>query len=269
MRTTLLSRKSTRILLGLVGTLMLIWIVLHVILRSSPLQDPVLIGHRGAAALAPENTLAAISAGIDRGVDMVEIDIQQSADGVLVLMHDATVDRTTNGSGSVRDLSWDELRALDAGAWFSPSFAGERVPSLAEALALTEDAPVRLVIEVKDPDRYPGITENLAALLDEFDAHDRVTVISFDHAWLRDFRTRSPAIPLGYLYIAALSPGDLPDNAFMNVHWTNVIVDPTLIWRAHRSDRQIMVWTVNNSTLIRALRWMGVDGITTDDPALW
>ncbi len=253
----------------LILVIVALWIVLHLLFHSTLASDPVVIAHRGAAGLAPENTLAAVRAGLAENATLIEIDIRRTADGVLILMHDDTVDRTTNGSGAIHELTAGAIAALDAGAHFAAEFAGEPVPTLRDVLDLLRDEPVTLVIEVKDPDRYPGIADDLAALLDEYNAHTRVVVITFDHAWLERFRRISPQTPTGTLHIITGAVAPVPDTQFIDVHWTNVLLDPTLIWRAHRADRRVMVWTVDNSTLMRVLLGLGADGITTNRPDVW
>lgn len=249
--------------------LVVLWLALHVVFHSKLDLAPVVIAHRGAAGLAPENTLAAIRAGLEQDAPLIEIDIRRSADGELILMHDASVDRTTGGSGLVHELPAATITALDAGASFSAAYTGETVPTLEDVLALLRDEPVTLVIEVKEPERYPGIANDLAAVLDAHQAHTRVVVISFEHAWLERFHQLSPQTPIGTLHIVAGQVAPVPDTEFVDVHWTNVLLDPTLIWRAHRADRRIMVWTVDRPILMRVLLTLGVDGITTNRPDVW
>lgn len=140
-------------------------------------MKPWIIAHRGAASVAPENTMAAFRAAVELGASAVELDVQQSLDGELVVMHDDTVERTTDGGGLVGELSLAELQALDAGSWFSAEFAGEQVPLLREVLAL----PVVPVIELKyGSERYPGIEERLVQVLTEADRVEDAVVISGD-----------------------------------------------------------------------------------------
>ena len=115
------------------------------------------VGHRGAAAHAPENTIASLARGQNDGADEVEFDVQRTADGVPVLLHDDTLDRTTSGSGPLRARTWRELGALDAGSWFAPRFAGERIPSLADVCAWAKTARVDLSVELKQPAPAEGL----------------------------------------------------------------------------------------------------------------
>lgn len=232
-------------------------------------ENPIMISHRGAAGLAPENTLASIREAIRQGAQFTEVDVQRAADGVLVLMHDRTVNRTTDGRGAIRELTWDEISELDAGSSFSPEFAGEPVPSLDSVLELIRESPVNLVLEAKSPDLYPGIEQQIAETIQRFDVHDRVIVVSFDHGWLERFHELASDISTGYLWVWPRNTPQIPRAKIVDVYWASVILDPTLVRRMHRQGYQIWAWTVNNARLMRLLTWLGVDGITTDHPEVW
>jgi glycerophosphoryl diester phosphodiesterase len=227
------------------------------------------IAHRGNSCAAPENTLAAIRSAILSGAEYIEIDIRRTRDGVLVLMHDATVDRTTNGTGVVSGLTWAEVRRLDAREGFDSETGNdpERVPTLADALALTVASSATLVIEVKSPVHSPRIANDLMGVVDAAAARRRVVVASFDHTWLREFAAHAPDVPIGELWIwpaPRLSRTRVPE--VISVHWSSVLLNPTLIPRLRRAGSLIWVWTVDNPTLIRILRRLGADGITTSNP---
>lgn len=150
-----------------------------------------IVSHRGAAALAPENTLAAMRIAIDQGVDFVETDVQLTSDGVPMLMHDLTLDRTTNGSGPIARQTFAEVRALDAGSWFDAAHAGERVPTLEEFLDELEPANVRALVELKGT----WTNEQLAAVADLLQTRymvNRVALQSFDEATLRGLQEVAP-----------------------------------------------------------------------------
>src|SRR5512136_2058667 len=139
---------------------------------------PVLrVGHRGARGHAPENTLASFDLAVEMGVNVVETDVHLSKDGEVVLIHDHTVDRTTNGHGFVKDLTLAELKQLDAGAWFDPRFAGEGVLTLGELLAWAHNR-VGVAIEIKNgPIYYPGIAEKIIRLLEKHDMARQASLI--------------------------------------------------------------------------------------------
>src|SRR5438067_2355598 len=131
------------------------------------MEPPILIAHRGGSLEAPENTLAAFRHAIELGMRYVELDVQMSRDGELVVIHDETVDRTTGGHGPVARLTFEELHRLDAGSHFGPEYAGERIPILREVLELCADAGVGVVVEIKSPSLYPGMVEKVVALIGE------------------------------------------------------------------------------------------------------
>ena len=251
-------------------TLLFTWIVLHLALRSKPIENPIMISHRGAAGLAPENTLASIREAIRQGAQFIEVDVQRSADGVLVLMHDRTVARTTNGKGKVGELTWDEIRKLDAGSSFSSEFVGEPVPSLDSMLGLIKELDVTLVLEAKNPSLYLGIDRQIVETLQRLELGERTIVVSLNHGWLERFSEWAPDISTGYLWVVwPLYSPRIPTARILNVHWTSVLLDPTLVRRMHRQSYQLWVWTVNDVRLIRLLVWLGVDGVMTDHPEVW
>jgi glycerophosphoryl diester phosphodiesterase len=161
-----------------------------------------IVGHRGAAGCAPENTLAAFCEGLAQRADIIELDVQLSADGHVVAFHDDQLDRTTNGQGRVSEKTLAELKALDAGSWFDPRFAGEPIPTLEKVLTWAKDR-VPLFVELK----YAGRVDPGAALDDavvaQIVAHamlDQVMVISFNHRALRRVKARVPGLATGALY---------------------------------------------------------------------
>jgi glycerophosphoryl diester phosphodiesterase len=248
--------------IGIPLLLLALWIGAHLLLRTPPRRPPYGISHRGAAAFAPENTLAGIREAIARGASHVEIDVQRTADGALVVLHDERVDRTTDGHGAVGELTLAELRALDAGK-------GERIPTLDEVLDLVAAAPIELVLEAKHPARYPGIDAQIAAALGRTDLEGRVLVISFDRRWLRRFHQVAPGIDLGDLYVWK-GPWEGERVArLVGVFWGSVLADPTLIWRAHRRGYEVGAWTIDRAWCMRLLLWLGVDAVTTNRPDLW
>lgn len=163
--------------------------------RPGPL--PHLCGHRGNSLHAPENTLAALDAVRAAGGDAAEIDVVLTADGKIVVLHDLLVDRTTNGTGAVADLTLAEIRALDAGAWFGPEFSRTRVPTLAEALDWARRNDAVLEVEVKEKRNLAGMADALARELADPADRDRAMLISFDHRWLGALKSRLPEIRTG------------------------------------------------------------------------
>lgn len=220
---------------------------------------PLVISHAACGGHAPANTLAGIRAALAFGVDGIEIDVQCSSDGVPVLMHDYTVDRTTNGTGEVAKLTLDELRSLDAG--------GEPPPTLAEALELTRGRTL-LVCEIKQP----GIEERLAEVIVEAGALDDVMIWSFFPQALKGARAAEPRIPAALL-VSERHTGSLPDlretAVSLGVQGLSVYheaVNEDTLRLCRRSGLALFTWTADDPTAIEHLIDIGVDGICTNYP---
>lgn len=226
------------------------------------------LAHRGASAYAPENTLPAFRLAIEQRADWLELDVQQTKDGQLVVFHDLRMERTTNGTGALRDLTLEQVRQLDAGRWYGPRFAGERVPTFEEVVALAQEQGIRIFPEVKDPRLYPGIEERVAAVISAYGYEDHTIIQSFDMASLERLRQANPRLKLAALYTAA-SPlrGDPPAGvSVVGPPWELVAADPTLVRDAHASGRQVVVWSVEGAAAVRPLLDARVDGIITSRP---
>lgn len=240
---------------------------------------PSVIAHRGFSGRAPENTMAAFDAAVELGVGF-ELDVTLSVDGHVVVMHDDTVDRTTDGTGAVADLTLAELEALDAGSWFDPAFAGEPVPTLAAVLDRHGGA-VPIDIELKSMDAKEPLAHAVVDVIEQRGLVDEVFVTSFDPYMLEAVRERNPDIVRGQL-TATFEDSDLNpiEKLFLRHMWLNGRSQPHLIGleevrasrgflrRQHRKGRPVLVWTVNAPSQMRALLSMGVDGIITDHPDL-
>jgi glycerophosphoryl diester phosphodiesterase len=164
-------------------------------------EMPLICGHRGSCGSAPENTLASFRRAVDDGADMVELDVRLTKDAELVVLHDRSVNRTTNGRGTLRRLTLDQIQSLDAGSWFSKKFAGEPLPTLRQVVEILP-SHISLNIEVKTDGERRRMEEPLLHLLRTMDLVDRVLVSSFDHQFLQRFHARDPEILIG----ALLSP---------------------------------------------------------------
>ncbi|MDM8531332.1 glycerophosphodiester phosphodiesterase family protein [Anaerolineales bacterium HSG25] len=245
------------------------WIILHLILRPKQ-THPIMIGHRGAAGLAPENSLSAIKIGINHGARFIEVDVQQSSDGQVLVIHDILVDRTSNGMGAVGSLPWADLQKLDIGSHFSPDYSDERIPSLEQVFTLLQDHPdVTLVIEGKDPHLYRHLARNLIQIIDAFDMAERVIIISFDHAWLSEVSQLAPTIRTGSIWWEKGFLTNLPPPKIVDVAWPMILLDPTLVYRLRRQGKSVWIYTADNPYLMRLLVALGVEGITTNRPDLW
>lgn len=219
--------------------------------------------HRGASAVAPENTLAAFAAAEAAGADGIELDVHLSRDGVPVIIHDDTVDRTTSGRGEVGRLRLDELRSLDAGSWFSPSFAGEPIPTLEEVLHWAEGR-LRLNLEIKDYLAGQIVLE----LLSHY-PNDRILVSSFDHRVLESLRRVDPELPLGFLvdsmfWRRAVRRAVAAGAVCLNPR--HDLVSRPMLATCRHYGLKVYPWTVDALKRIDGLARLGVDGIFTNDP---
>lgn len=240
--------------------------------RMRPFRAPLNIAHRGASKKAPENTLAAVRRAVDQGVDRVEVDLQRTRDGALVVIHDSDVVRTTDaravlprGPWRIGDLTLEQIRRLDAGAWKGDAWAGERVPTLQEVLGLLGGTGVGLQLELKVPWLYPGVVGDLAGALDEAWAVD-VVVQCFDFSAMKELKTRRPDQRVGLLgtppleHLPAL--GSWADELNPH-HWA---ADAGYVEAIHGAGMQCMVWTVDRPKAMRRALRAGVDGVITNRP---
>lgn len=222
-------------------------------------------GHRGASAHAPENTLAAFRVAEAAGADGVELDVHLSRDGIPVVIHDETVERTTNGRGRVGELTLAQLQALDAGSWFAPRFAGERVPSLEEVFVWAGDR-LRLNVEIKSSAAGKAVMQ----LLRKFPAC-RVLISSFDHRLLRQLRLSDPRLPLGFLVDSGFWRGAVAraaESGAESLHPRADRVSRPLLAACAERRLAVHCWTVNDAPRLQRLLLLGVDGVFSDDPAL-
>jgi glycerophosphoryl diester phosphodiesterase len=239
-----------------------------------PRSQPLVIAHRGSSAYAPENTLAAFRLAVEQGADAIELDVDLTRDGHAIVMHDATIDRTTDGHGRVADLTLEEIRRVDAGAWKDPAFKGERVPLLEEVF---EAVGQRLLIniEIKDMSlRGNGVEAKVAALIRQHDLLDRVIISSFNPFALRRVKRVNAQLACGLIYApdlpiylrkAWLSPF-IPGLNARHPHYSQV--DRALVDKFHAQGLVVSVWTVNQAGIARAMIKAGVDSMIGDDPAL-
>ncbi|MFE2109798.1 glycerophosphodiester phosphodiesterase [Kitasatospora sp. NPDC059463] len=239
-----------------------------------PLRGPgaplTVYAHRGASSAAPENTLLADEVARRSGVEWIENDVQPSKDGVPYVLHDETVNRTTSGTGRIRDLTAAQLDALDAGSWFAPAFAGARVPSLAAQLDDLHARGGSLLLEIKGPHSRDEVARVVQDIRDH-DMAGRVLVQSFDADALRLTRELAPDLPLallrseldadpvavaGELGLSAYHPSD-----------SALASRPEIVTALHAAGVAVNVWTVDAATRWKVLDAAGVDGIITNHPA--
>jgi glycerophosphoryl diester phosphodiesterase len=226
---------------------------------------PLVIAHRGASGTRPENTLAAFRRAVELGADMIELDVQLTRDGEPVVIHDTTLERTTDGAGCVKDRTLAELRALDAGAWFGPAFAGERVPPLAEVLAAV---PLAINVELK-PGGDDGLEARTLAVVEAAGALGRIVFSSFEMAALERLRALSPGATLAILWETAAIAEALrcaKRVAARALHLRKNAVRDAVVASAVGAGLQVRVWTVNDPGELAGLAAIGVHAIFTDYP---
>ncbi len=228
---------------------------------------PYIIGHRGASGYAPENTMVSFERALALRVDAIELDIHPSSDGKLVVIHDPTLDRTTNGHGLVSAHTYAQIRTLDAGSWFDPSFADERVPLLDEVLDWARGR-TKVVIEIKQgPIFYSQIEDMLITTLDRTQMRSEVLVISFDHYSVRRMKELAPDIITGVLYAArVINPAALAHDARADVllpYWA--LLTKEEVAAAHAADLVVAPWGGPEQDY-RFILATGVDAVAADFP---
>lgn len=236
---------------------------------STSKNAPLVFGHRGASHDAPENTVAAFRLAETMGADGIELDTSLSRDGIPIVIHDLTLDKTTNGAGYVRDFTVKQIKALDAGGKFSPQFKGEQVPTLDEVFG-TIGSQMIVNVELKSVMlRSDGIERAVADIIRQHKAEQRVIVSSFNPLALRRFRSLAPEIPIGFLYskdepiyLPWLMIG-LPHEAR---HPQHTLINSAYMHRTKRNSYRVNTWTVDDPLRMMQLRELGVDGIITNRP---
>jgi glycerophosphoryl diester phosphodiesterase len=226
-----------------------------------------LFAHRGASAVAPESTEAALLEAIDAGADGVELDVQLSRDGRLIVFHDERLDRTSNGTGTLTSRPWRVLATLDTGAWFAPRFAGQRMLLASQALRLLRRR-CDVNLELKRTSRAEMLIDRLLRCLRWTRATRRVLVSSFDLPLLSRLLRRAPRIATAALCDRAFDP-TLRTAVRLRCHAIHPhvsLVTEGVVHRAHAAGLRVHVWTVDQATVARRLSEWGVDGIFCNDP---
>lgn len=235
-----------------------------------PGEPAFIAGHRGDRADAPENTMPAFQAAFATGLDVVETDVQLTADGYPVLLHDPTVDRTTDGTGAIEDLTLAQVQQLDAGSWFAPEFAGTRIPQLGEFLDLLAATPrTRALLELKDF----WTREQIAGILDDIylrGVQNRVVFASFNFGSIENLASTAPAIP------RVIIRRDLPADPVGLARFYGAIAimttprsletNPDAVADMHEAGLGVLLYTLNSQKRWREATDYGVDGIVTDRP---
>ena len=228
-----------------------------------------IIAHRGNSSETPENTLAAFRDALTTGAVAVEFDVQLTRDGVPVVVHDEKLGRTVKGKGVVGDLSLDELQALDAGSWFSPRFAAERVPTLKAVLEVLRPSTVQIHLEFKTSEiPYPGLVHAVMRELKDRALAERVLFSSFNHHTLLEARREAPHIPCAaLLYGNLLEPWEYArKHGFQALHVQANVVDELLAQGCRKAGIALRAYTVNDPEHAMALKALGLNGLFTDAP---
>ncbi len=233
-------------------------------------MKPLVLGHRGASAYAPENTLAAFNLALEMGADGVELDVTLTNDGVPIVIHDDTVDRTTNGFGDIREMNWAQVQQLDASHRFE-KYRGEKIPTLEQALRAVGKRGI-VNIELKGTAiQDDGLEAAVLAVIEETQMGERVILSSFNPFALARMATLNPGLPRGLLYAS-----DLP--IYLRRAWLRPIAKPTALHPAHdmitsafviwarQHGYQINTWTVNEPDEMKRLMALGIDAVITNVP---
>ena len=241
----------------------LIYYAVQALLRTPPSTSLEIIAHRGGLAYEPENTLAAFRNAINQGVDRLEFDVQMTKDGALVVIHDETVDRTTDGTGAVRDMTLEQIRSLDAGH-------GERIPTFQEVLDLAKASGIKILPETKSAHLYPGMEEKLLQALEQAGYVDRTVIQSFEPASLEKLHRLDPQAKLCALYgLWKFNVGSPAGEAqYVCPMAEMVLLNPGMIRQAHKEGRQVFIYfgVMENRFGLSAMRFFGADGLIVNDP---
>jgi glycerophosphoryl diester phosphodiesterase len=231
----------------------------------------MVIAHRGFSGQAPENTLASFKKAIESGSDMIELDVRLSKDGQVVVVHDNTIDKTTNGRGKVADYTLKELKQFDAGSWFAPQFSGEQIPTLKEVL---ESAKGRILVNIEIKNESLGqyaVTDLADRALREVkkaEMADRVIFSSFYPSALARIKERDPRIWVALLYNRSWNylPEITRGNPFSILNLRNSYLTKDKIAKIHREGMRVNVYTVNSEEEMEQFVGWGIDGIITNHP---
>ena len=223
------------------------------------------VAHRGASGEAPENTWAALARARACGAAWAEVDVQRTADGVLVLVHDDSWLRTAGVDRGVAVTPWAEVAALDVGRWFAPAFAGERVPALDDVLAHTD---LHFDLEVKSPQEHPGLARDIVAAVRRHGAQDRVILTCFDPEVVEEIATQAPELRAGYLAAHALGRTH-PAVRVYALEAGVLLGHAGYAAELRRRGADIWVWTVDDPALATTLVAAGAQAVITNYPARW
>ena len=265
-----MNRRTMAVILTAVVGVGLFYIY-DLVRNGSELSEELLIeteitAHRGSSRTAPENTIPAIEAAVEEMADSVEIDVQMTADGVVVLGHDASLKRVAGVNRSIASMTFEELEKLDVGSWFSSEYAGTRIPSLSEVLELCSQK-TSLNIEIKYVGKNSELPEKTAQMVREYGMENQCVITSTNLSYLKRVKEALPEIRTGYIISAAYGNFySSEDVDFISIR--SGFVTSALMQNAHEQGKAVYAWTVNTKSELERLTLLGVDGIITDRPVL-
>ena len=265
-----MNRRTMAVILTAVVGVGLFYIY-DLVRNGSELSEELLIeteitAHRGSSRTAPENTIPAIEAAVEEMADSVEIDVQMTADGVIVLGHDASLKRVAGVNRSIASMTFEELEKLDVGSWFSSEYAGTRIPSLSEVLELCSQK-ISLNIEIKYVGKNSELPEKTAEMVREYGMENQCVITSTNLSYLKRVKEALPEIRTGYIISAAYGNFySSEDVDFISIR--SGFVTSALMQNAHEQGKAVYAWTVNTKSELERLTLLGVDGIITDRPVL-
>ena len=223
--------------------------------------------HRGASALYPENTMPAFEGAVELGADWIELDVQQTRDGELVVLHDANLKRTTGLNRYIWEMDYGEVAELDAGSWFAPEFAGTRIPLLSEVLAFAAEQHVRLNIELKPTGHEVGFEQAVVNLLRESEYTENCVVTSQSYATLQAVRACDPEIKT--VYVMGVAYGNLLKLDAADAYSVRAVnVTSAMVDRLHNAQKELYAWTVNSRSTVEKMIRLGVDNVITDNVSM-
>ncbi|WP_170469095.1 glycerophosphodiester phosphodiesterase family protein [Ruegeria arenilitoris] len=242
-----------------------LWFGQYLLERVQAPDRAEVIGHRGAAALRPENTMASVMKAIEDGADWVEIDVQESADDVVIVAHDSDFMKLAGVDLKVWDATMEDIAQIDIGSWFGPEYAEERTPTLREVLEAAK-GKAKVIIELKYYGHDVDLENRVAAIVEELGMQDDIATMSLKYPAVQKMKSIRPEWRAGVL--AATAVGDLSGLEGDFVAVNAAIATPGLVNSVHAAGKDIYVWTVNDPLQMSAMASMGVDGLITDRPAM-
>lgn len=241
--------------------------------KTGPIRDEVQ-GHRGSSAIAPENTIAAFRQAAEHGAKWVELDVALNADGDLIVIHDDSVDRTTDGSGNLGALTTAQIKALDGGSWFGTNFTGEKIPTLDEVITALGGFGLNINVEIKQHPHHKSLDQLVNAVADAIakrPSHMEIMISSFDPECLKAMHKREPNLELAMLW------GRVPDDweaklasipaTSIHAHYKGLCIG--LLEQTSAKGIKVRAWTSNDPVELASFWHAGLTGVITDDPRVY